>query len=502
MPSVPISEAGGLLAAPIAIDNTALVVGTSSIGASAAIAGPYGDPTTLVAAYGEGPTVSDAGASIGLNTVPGLGMAGQQPSPGAYVYRTPGTVAGACGAPITAGITGTASANATVTGAAYNHYDVWVKAASAITVGTSGSFYWSVDAGRTVYGPVNLGTSLTYVLPGTNVTVTFGDAADTWVLNDVLTCPTSAPAPSTTDIDNFYLAYAASSIDVGILYFCGACPAATFAHHVSGLATLAAVGKKPYVIVNAREPNYATPESDATWMASVIADYASSFSDICTVVAAYGWFTDPVANRVYRRNAGASVLSRVVGCARGVSPNWVALGPLPNFQIVDGSANLIGHDENLTGGLDAAHFVTTYRIPNPRLRAGGPYMYRPWTLFPAGSKHTLIPFRRMSNAVEREVAAIDWQNIGNKVFYDPTSLAISTADQGALASTVSEVLRLRFKASEIQNLETDDPPPAPPLIQVSSTVVDNAGLVTVPTTVNPHYPGVIDSIPVTVNIQV
>jgi hypothetical protein len=507
MPSVSIAEASGLLAPPPQIDNTALVVGTAQKGTSAALGPLYGDPTALYADYGEGPLSTDAGASIKLNQTPGLAMQGQQPSPACYVYRTPGTTAGACGTAVTSGMSGTASAHATVTGAAYNDFDVYVIATSAITVGTSGKFKYSLDGGRTLSAEINLGTATSYVIPNSNVTIGFGSAADTWVLGDVLTCPTSAPKWGTTDLDNFFTNYANSGIDVGIIYICGPMSATEFGHVVTGLATMAAQGKRPYVIVNARVPNFATPESDATWMASIETDFASATSagppgtDATTICAGYGWFTDPNAGRIYRRNMGASYLAKVVGSARSVSPSWVQPGPLPNLSLVDGNGNLIGHDENVAGGLDAMHFVTTYRVPNPQLRTGC-YVYRPWTFYQSGSKVTLVPFRRLANAIERVVSAVSWQNIGNKVFYDPTTLALSTADQGAIASTVKEVLALNFKITEIINLENDDPAPAPPLVQVASAVTVNAGLVSVPVTINPHPAGVIDSFSITLSLQV
>ncbi len=499
MPSVNIFEAVGVQGEEPGFDNLAIVVGTSSAGPTGSVGALYGDPVQLKAIYGDGPMVSDAGAMIRLSA---SAIAGRGPSLACRVYRTPSTVAGEVVDADTdaSGIAGTAMANVSFSGAANDSYALRVVATSAIVVATSGRFKYALNADSDIKysDEVNLGTNTTYTIPGTNVTIDFGDAADTWIVGDYLVGRTRAPKWNTTDLDDFFAALKSSAVDVAIVYVAGRMDADEFQHVKTGLDTLATKGKRPIAIVNARRPH--PSESDTEWMASVLDDYDGVTDDRCTILAGYGWFADPNRGITVRRDMGAAYLAREVAIPRSVSPNYVSLGPLPNFTIHDRDGNLIGHDEHSVGGLDAAKFVTTYIVPDPKYRDGC-YVFRPWVKYPSGSRVTLSTFRRLSNAVERVVSGVTWADIGNRNFSDAQD-QMSTADQGAIRAAITTALQLEFTADEIQNIEVEDPAPAPPLVYVNPLVTKSAGLTTVYVTVSPHFPDIIDGYSITIALQV
>lgn len=508
-----VQEAAGPVAVPGDIDATAIVVGPTSVGGSGVLSAFFFSIASAIAAVGYGDAVDDLCQIIGQ--VQADGATGNQIPAAIYSSLSDGA-AGACGTPVTSGITGSASAHASVAGAAYGTYQVWAQAVGTITVGTSGVFVWSLDGGVTISNQVNLGTSLTFLIPNSNVTITFGQAANVWNNGDTLTCPTTAPQMSSTDITSACTAIAQSSVDFAILVFEVNMTATLCAAVSTGLSTLLAAGKHACAIVHTRLPNFATPETDAAWNTSVGTDYASFNDSRIVVRAAYGLVKDAATGRQYLRSTLQQFVADIVRVPRSTWPCAPADQAEANVSLVNASGTTVGHDEGPRGastGLSnptiGNRFSCEQRLPISTMRELV-FNTMPWTAFPpSGQPAALIQtlmVRRIANAMERDAIAAGASGLGGKIFYTPADPTIpgsqpmlTATSRDAVHAVLFDALSEEF-ADDIQNASDGDVDKG--LVQVNPIITVSAGqAVAISVVLAPLVFGYLLSLSITLAVQ-
>jgi Protein of unknown function (DUF2586) len=145
-------------------------------------------PAAIADEYGEGP-LGEAGATL-------LDIAGGP----VYLCRVAGTAAGTTGS-----VTKTAQSSSTGTvaaaGAAYARYDVIAQVTKSGALGVA-EFRYSLDGGKTWTDSLTVPSGGSYVIPRTNVTLTFTAGAGPIILEqgDSFAFTTTAPHYSTTEL--------------------------------------------------------------------------------------------------------------------------------------------------------------------------------------------------------------------------------------------------------------------------------------------------------------
>lgn len=307
---------------------------------------------------------------------------------------------------------------------------------------------------------------------------------DTW--RSVTTPPVAAVGDLYTAGDEpsgAFAAIAQSSTEFGLIVLEQPLSATNFATVVAGLNYGATQGKDWTLLARFRDP--AEDETDAAYVAAFQA-FASAQGDsrICCVVGS-GWLTDGFRGYRYLRSGLPAVLARLqshavipgkLGEKLAQHPGWVQRGPLELFTITDDSGNLIGHDEQLRGGIDGpigavGGGLTFYRIPNPNLP--GTFISDAPVLYPALSQVLLLPDRRVVNGIKRIASAILWTEIqGADIISDTSPRTLDDEIRDGMQGKVRRGIVDQY-SNEIQN------PSDPNLVSITPTVTVSGSRVTI-----------------------
>lgn len=238
MPPLPstdfVIQDGGLGLLPEAVDGLHVKIGTASSGSANTLLA-FSDPTDVATTFGQGPLVRSMQHC--LNT----SVQGRSARP-IYAIRPAGSIAGATGPVVKTPVTGgTGTGTVSAAGAAFDRYDARIKITRAGTLG-AGAFQVSLDGGD-VYAPeVTIPGGGTYLIPNTNVTLTFtaGGGPAFFEVGDVFTFTTLAPAYNTTDLATTIAALFADVRTWGFIHILGP-PAPAFSSVTSTGTTPPAV---------------------------------------------------------------------------------------------------------------------------------------------------------------------------------------------------------------------------------------------------------------------
>lgn len=335
----------------------------------------YTDPDRLKTECGVGPLVDKA--------IYHLQVAGGPVG----VMRVNSSVAGACGSVTTTrGGDGTSTGTVTPSGAANDSYEFRVETmvAGANLVAATGQFRYSVDGGDTFSPNIAIPTSGTYVVPGTDVTLTFANGAGTaFAVGDVYVFVCTAPGYSTADagaaFDALRAAYATAQF--GFVHLVGA--SAT----VSGAATMAAsIDVKMTTEELAFRYLFAVVECTEDTDANIIAAFANFVSARVVVAAGY---CELVANgKVMKRNAAWPAVARAA--KQGIQRDLARTRNDSEGGALPGVTKLY-RDEFVTQALDAARFLTLRTFPGKN----GFYITNGRTMAGPGSDFQLLQYRRL-----------------------------------------------------------------------------------------------------------
>ena len=183
---------GGLGILPDSIDNLHLLAGTCEKGTTNSVLS-FSDVSVVRSTLGAGP-LAEAIASALTTSV-----RGKAPRP-VYAVRIATTDTGSCGA-VTKTAIGSSTGTITVAGAAWDSLQIKVKITRTGTL-NAGAFQVSLDGGTSYDPEVTIPAGGTYLIPGTNVTLTFvpGGGAVYFEAGDIHSFNTVEARPSSTEI--------------------------------------------------------------------------------------------------------------------------------------------------------------------------------------------------------------------------------------------------------------------------------------------------------------
>ena len=285
------------------------------------------------------------------------------------------STAGLCGTVDVSKVTGTSVI--TATGAPFDDYDVVWQVLTGGTIGTIGITYqYSLDNGNTFYGPFALGTATTLVLNvqkpaaagSTGATLNF--AAGTLIAGDRVRFQTSRPKMTNADLVTALEVLRTTAIPWDNVLIDTDATSTMVATVDSWLSGLEAVGRYAMAWMNTRHKNTPVPgtESEAAYLTALttLAINATSPTIRVDVGADGGYSPSNVTGLLQVRPTSLAIATRTNPLAVGIDPAWIALNPIPGFQLTDPQNPNTGpawHDEQVYPGIDALKLSTLRSVP-------------------------------------------------------------------------------------------------------------------------------------------
>jgi hypothetical protein len=318
----------------------------------------------------------------------------------------------------------------TITGTPNDTYYVMVVCQTGFTVGTTGgTILVSLDAGRNFGLPIAVGTATTIALKDTGgldtgLTLNLGTSTKTWTgggivngvaIGDYVRCSTVGPEPNaagiTSALDSLMAYLAGSSTAFPLIQIVMSTSAASDAATVqTDLVSMATDYTFVRAIMSSRDAHPPgawggqAAETEATWQAAVIADYAATSANRVCVTA--GYYNMPTAfptmfagTPSYRRPLSFALGARQVAIAPQTHAGKVggqyggSISQIVVSPTRDQSDGFIYHNEFLNPAFDYFLPGGTGRLASARTHARKPGLFfaDPLTLAPAGSSFTLLP---------------------------------------------------------------------------------------------------------------
>ncbi len=358
------------------------------------------------------------------------------------------------------------------------------------------------------------GTATGYALTIPNSNLTFSFTAGTLLAGDYFTVATLAPTPAAADVDAAFVAIAELGIPASMVFCEFPADAAMAAHFSTGIDALEAVGMKVGLIGRTRIPDFESDESEATWDASVRADYFTFTDDRITMVAEYGLLIDATTTNQYLRSNIAQVAADFVRVERPIWPDAPADQPMANFLVSDSSGARVGHDEGPRGGVTqntlsndsiGSRFLSAQRLPVPAIREDV-FTTVPWTMYPSDGRIRNFMTRRIANAMEREAVNAGVTVLGGLTFYNPVDPSAPGSTATLTQTSIEALHAIIFQAvsgpfrNDIQNWQ--DAALDTGLVQVNPIVTVSGGnLLAVSVTLAPKVFGYVLDITLTLAVQ-
>ena len=363
--------------------GTIAIFGCSSGGTANTVQDAYRRADNLVTDYGYGPG-PDLAAQCIQSGIPTL------------FVKVPTNTPGAAGS-VTH--TGTGTSVMSVTGTPFDAYSIVVTANASGTVGTDPepSFTISLDGGQTTTRPITMPVSGVYSGLAATTGLTFNFTAASFVQSDTYTLSTTAPTWNAADVATAIEALRTNVREFGLGYVVGACAKSQADTILAEVVQFISLDKFVGFIVEARDIGNA--ETEAQWMASISADYATFTTDYMGVAAGACLSTSALTKVQFRRNIGQLAIVRAGRRNIGRDIGAVADGALcPNYGGTNNTGPLAGvpvdtvyHDEKLNPGLDANRFITVTSFTG----ITGFYITNPNLMCAPTSDFTLLQYRRV-----------------------------------------------------------------------------------------------------------
>lgn len=376
------------------LDGALGVLPSNLVGHVAVVAGPASKGPLLQPVAFARP--SDIETNFGYGAGVELGCAAIGRAAKACVFvRTGTTSVGAYGAIDSTNVDGTCIPTADASVEPYDEYEPYVKTIVGGTIGVDGITYqWSLDGGRTMSATTKLGTDNSITFPYGNVK--FDLAAGTLTAGDYWFTRTTGPQENASDFSDARTAIAEMGYDWDFATFATPMAGSDVGTFDTWLESLWAAGKRKAARLCARGP--AVGESEATWIASLAADFSGVTSKRIAVSAGYCEFSSSaVGARKYRRPAGWISTARALKLAKPWRNDLgeVGLGNLGgDVKIKNAAGRKAGlHDESLDPGLDALGFETLTSLEGRK----GAYVTTPRVLANIGSDYYLWQYVAVTN---------------------------------------------------------------------------------------------------------
>lgn len=401
IPSVSVKKSA-VGAAPAIQSNQGilLVVGSSSSDTTSGLPTMFSNQGAVTGAYSLGPLPEYLVYNIDVSGRPSLGL-----------HVTP-SVAGSYGS-ITKTGTGTYTVVAGGT-APYEHYAVQVNFLTGGTLGTTGITYtYSLDGGNSVSAVQALGTATSIAIPNSNVSFTLSTSgSSTVVAGDSFVCFTERPLMNNTDLTAAFTAINTTRQPWEIVLFDCEYLSGTVGAIDTWLAGREANGQFNIAVINTRFLLEPTPGAEApgTYAAAMTTLTENDASNRICVGADGGHNTSLITGLFLKRPTALALAAMTCSVTPniGTDPSEVDLGPVPNFQIDNGS-NPNDWDEGVYQMLDSQRLVTLRSFA-----PGGPqgaYITNPNVLAPTGSSIIWIQLLRVLNAA----ASVSWSTLNTQL---------------------------------------------------------------------------------------
>jgi hypothetical protein len=408
-PAVNMTELDGALGIlPPSAGALLAVVGTSTTGPVDTPAA-FARVSDVVATFGAGPLVEAAAYAITKFGRPVL------------CVRTGNTTDGDLTAAALVG-TGTGTVSISASDNPNDDYEFYIEVITGGALGTAGiTFKWSLDGGRTLSSETALGTALVFEFPDTgnpgddDVELTFGTAAQTLVVGDIITFRGTAPMWNAAEIGTALVALRKCAQLWSIVEVVGAMDATLFAAVETAVGAMPAYGKDRMYIGHARVPDVG--EDEATYLAALDAIYGDLTTVYGAVCAGSAKVISGVSGRQYRRPPSFWVAPAHAVKSEEVNLANVKVGRMDGVILTDSNGNPDDHDESTNPGLDDARFLTL------RTWEGRPgvYINRPRLLSTATSDYQLIPHRRVINLAKSVIRSYLEERVNEEILVDSTT---------------------------------------------------------------------------------
>jgi len=371
--------------------GTLAIFGCSSGGTAATIQDAYRRSDNLVTDYGYGPGPDLAAQCI------------QSGIPTIFVKVATGTA----GASTAVTHTGTGTSVMTVTGTPYDQYDVIVTVADSGTAGSDPepSFTISFDGGETETRPITMPANRVYSGFAATTGITFNFTAATIVEDDTYEFTTTPPTWAAADVATAIEALRTNVREFGLGYVVGACSKSQADTILAEVVQFLSLDKFCRFYVEARDIDVAGGETEAQWMASISADFATFTTDYMGAAAGACLSTSALTRVEFRRNIGGLGIVRAGRRNIGRDIGAVADGALcPNYGGTNETGPLNGvpvdtiyHDEKLNPGLDTNRFMTVTSFTG----VTGFYITNPNIMCDPTSDFTLLQYGRVMDEAAR-----------------------------------------------------------------------------------------------------
>lgn len=344
--------------------------------------------------------------------------------------------------------TGTGVGAITLSGNPYDTYYGLVTVTTGGTQGTAGIVLTvSLDAGRTVYATINLGTASTYVIANTGITLNFG--AGTYVAGDTFAWVSTEPLWNDAGVASALQALwnlPNTFLDVLIVGDATGSDVTAF----DGYATTL-FNKRRYTrfLTNARDATWGgtSTETESTWIAAIEADHANDSTTRVSVSGGHYNAISPISQTQFRRPASWFAGQRDSGVAIQVDLGRVKDGALPEMVIptkqsgwpfgtpnANSADGFIYHDESVNPGLDDARFLSLWSLTGDP----GLFIKNPNLMAPPGSD-----FNWLQHGHVIDVACYIWYKFAINLLSDSVRVNKTT---GFILDTDAQAIEMRGTA--------------------------------------------------------
>lgn len=421
----------GLGAAVPGGGNTIVVAGVSSTGTANQPVFST-NPNTFVNTfgYGPGPQLAAAIAAATGNTVGFVKVA---------------TGSAGTNTAVTSTVPGGSTSAVTLTGTPNDTYygKVTVLApqqAGLNTIGTAGIVLAvSLDAGRTTYVTVLLGTATTYVIANTGLTLNFG--AGTLVQGDTFSWISTEPTWTDANVSSALASLPTQAIQFKDVYIPGGASAINGAGTVGAtngdvqavdgyMTTLFNNRRYARCYMQARDAMWggSSTETELAWMSSISTAHTNDSSLRVGVSGGHYNYISPVDQVQYRRPLMFFAAARDAAVAIQVDLGRVSDGALAQMTLPATPDGYIYHDESVNPGLDAARFMSAWSI----ISLPGLYIKNPNLMASPGSDFTLLEHGAVIDAASFVAYQYFVKRLSSSVRVNPTTGTILQQDANTL----------------------------------------------------------------------
>lgn len=372
------------------------------------------NPADFVSAFGYGPAVEAAGFIANTSGNP-------------VVLVKAATVTAGSNSAVTH--TGTGSSVVSVSGTPFDTYYAVVSVVAGGTIGVAGiQITVSLDAGRTVWSTVNLGTATSYVVPNTGLTLAFGSG--TMVAGDVYTFVSTEPKWSTATLTSALGALLASTTAFKNLHIVGDVNASEAAVVDAQMTVLQNKKRFSRALTNARDAVWGgtSTETSAQWQASIIADFASFQSDRVSVSAGDYNVISPYTQTQYRRPLSWVAAARDAQTLIGQDISAVALGSIKALAQPTVADGFVYYDAEANPALDSARFLTAQLL----FGLPGWYITNSNMMAAPGTDFTILPYCEVVDEACYTAYQFFVQKLGGSVRVNASTGYILAADANDL----------------------------------------------------------------------